>query len=131
MAIFACRPNLLVHDLGASLRFYAEALGFRIGWHWSDRTQRFFTEGETVEPGTALVGRDQAQILLTQHADAAPTWLHFDLDTAADVDALHQEWLGRGTHIDEPPVLRLWGMYEMRLRDPDRNVLRFSSPPVS
>ena len=134
MAIFACRPNLLVHDLGTSLRFYAETLGFHIGWHWSDRQQRFFAGGETAdpgEPGTAMVGRDQAQILLTQHADAAPTWLNFDLDTAADVDACYREWHDRGTHIDEPPVLRPWGMYEMRLRDPDRNVLRFSSPPAS
>ena len=133
MAIFAVRPNLLVHDLGASLRFYAETLGFHVGWHWSDRRQRFFenpvVQADPGEPGTALVGRDKAQVLLTQHAEAAPTWLNFDLDTAVEVDSLYQEWLDGGASIAEPPVLRAWGMYEMRLRDPDRNVLRFSAPP--
>jgi catechol 2,3-dioxygenase-like lactoylglutathione lyase family enzyme len=69
VAIIDCRPNLLVSDLNASLRFYADALGFRVGWQWSDRQTRFLPEGERVdpgEPGTALVGRDNAQIILTR-----------------------------------------------------------------
>lgn len=31
-AIFACRPNLLVRDLAASVEFYVDKLGFRVGW---------------------------------------------------------------------------------------------------
>ena len=132
-AISGCRPNLLVSDLTASLRFYAELLGFRIGWRWSDPQARFLSDderGRCDEPGTALVGRDQAQIFLTQVAGPHTTWLHFDVADAARVDQLFQEWSTRGAAIAEPPVLRPWGMYEMRLHDPDDHVLRFSAPPA-
>lgn len=128
-AIFDCRPNLLVGDLNASLRFYTEALGFRVGWQWSDRQSRFLSEEERVESGTALVGRDQAQILLTQAAGAHTTRLHLDVHTSTQVDQLFAEWSARGASIAEPPTLRAWGMYEMRLHDPDGHMLRISAPP--
>jgi catechol 2,3-dioxygenase-like lactoylglutathione lyase family enzyme len=128
-AIFDCRPNLLVSDLSASLRYYSDALGFRVGWHWSDRRARFLQAGEPGEPGTALVGRDQAQIILTQAAGVHVTWVHLDVHASVQVDRLFQEWSGRGVSIAEPPAERAWGMYEMRLHDPDGHVLRVSSPP--
>jgi predicted lactoylglutathione lyase len=130
-AIFACRPNLLVTDVGASLEFY-RALGFSVGWHWSDRQARFLDSDEPAEPGepgTALVGRDQAQIILTQATGVHTTWLHLDVHTPTQVDRLFEEWSGRGMAIAEAPTLRAWGMYEMRVKDPDGNVLRVSSPP--
>ncbi|MBP2319801.1 catechol 2,3-dioxygenase-like lactoylglutathione lyase family enzyme [Kibdelosporangium banguiense] len=131
-AIFSCRPNLLVADLQASLRFYAESLGFRVGWRWSDRQNRFLAEEEHLdpgEPGTALVGRDRAQIILTQVAGPHSTRLHFDVHTSIQVDALFEEWRANGAAIAEPPKLRPWGMYEMRLHDPDGHMLRVSAPP--
>ncbi|VVJ17972.1 Acetyltransferase [Amycolatopsis camponoti] len=129
-AIFACRPNLLVSDLGTSLDFYSGLLGFRIGWRWSDPRARFLSEGEPHEPGTAMVERDGVQIMLTQAAGAHTTRLHLDVHTAGQVDALFREWRGRGADIAEPPFVRPWGMYEMRLLDPDGTVLRVSSPPA-
>ncbi|WP_372662006.1 GNAT family N-acetyltransferase [Amycolatopsis kentuckyensis] len=130
-AIFACRPNLLVADVVASLGFYADALGFDVGWRWSDRRARFLHDGEPHEPGTALVGRDHVQLMLTQVPGAHTTRLHLDVHTAAQVDRLFREWRERGVDIAEPPFVRPWGMYEMRLHDPDGNVLRVSSPPAS
>jgi|SRR5579859_5326984 len=131
-AITGCRPNLLVTDLDGSLRFYAERLGFHVGWHWSDRRGRFFDKGEDAEPGepgTAIVSRDGVQLLLTQLDGPRGTWLLFDVPTADQVDALFQEWTERGAVITEPPSLRPWGVYEMRLADPDGHVLRVGSPP--
>ncbi|MBO3745069.1 VOC family protein [Streptosporangiaceae bacterium NEAU-GS5] len=131
-AIDGCRPNLLVSDLSASLRFYAEGLGFRIGWRWSDRYSEFVPDGgygEPGEPGTALVGRGKAQLLLTQKAGAHSDWVHLDVHMASQVDRLFEEWRARGVRISEAPVRRPWGMYEMRLFDPDGHVLRVSSPP--
>ncbi len=131
-AIFGCRPNLLVSDLGASLRFYSDSLGFQVGWRWSDRQVGFLQDddhSQPGEPGTALVGRDQAQIILTQATGVHTTWLHLDIHTSTQVDQLFQEWTDRGVLIAEPPTLRAWGMYEMRLRDPDGHLLRVSSPP--
>jgi catechol 2,3-dioxygenase-like lactoylglutathione lyase family enzyme len=133
-AIFDCRPNLLVSDLYVSLRFYALALGFRVGWEWSDRQGRFLSDEEHCEPGepgTALVGRDRAQIIVTQVAGVHTTWLHFDVHTSTQVDHLFEEWSAHGVDIAEPPQLRAWGNYEMRLHDPDGHVLRVSAPPAS
>jgi catechol 2,3-dioxygenase-like lactoylglutathione lyase family enzyme len=132
--ILGCRPNLLVSDLCGSLRFYSDALGFRVGWEWSDRQGRFLPDGERCEPGepgTALVGRDRAQIILTQVAGVHTTWLHLDVHASTQVDRLFEEWGARGVGIAEPPQLRAWGMYEMRLHDPDGHVLRVSSPSGS
>lgn len=126
-AIFACRPNLLVRDLAASVEFYVDKLGFRVGWWWSGPQGRFVEPGGH-ESGTALVGRDQVQILLTQKAGQFGTWLHLDVHTAEQVDALFAEWTGRGVVVAEPPVMRAWGNYELRLSDVDGNVLRVSSP---
>lgn len=132
-AIFDCRPNLLVADLTASVEFYRSVLGFRVGWHWSDRQARFLQAGDRAEPGepgTAVVGRDRAQILLTQVTGVHSTWVHLDVHTRAQVDRLFQEWTDRGADIAEPPAVRPWGMYELRLRDPDGHLLRVSSPPT-
>ncbi|WP_410617451.1 GNAT family N-acetyltransferase [Amycolatopsis sp. lyj-109] len=128
--IFACRPNLLVRDLAASVAFYADVLGFWVGWRWSDRQARFLAGDEPTEPGTALVGRDQVQLMFTQVDGSHTTRLHLDVSSAAQVDELFREWSGRGAEIAEPPFVRPWGMYEMRLHDPDGNVLRVSSPPA-
>ena len=128
--IFACRPNLWVSDLTAALRFYAGLLGFRVGWRWSDARSCFLDADEPTEPGTALVSRDRVQIILTRTAGSHTTRLHLDVHTAAQVDRLCREWRERGADIAEPPFVRPWGMYEMRLQDPDGNVLRVSSPPA-
>ena len=77
----------------------------------------------------ALVHRDRAQVIATQASGVHTTWLHFDVRTSAQVDELFREWADNGAVIAEPPALRPWGMYEMRLHDPDQNVLRVSSPP--
>ena len=96
-AIFAVRPNLLVAKLVTSVEFYERQLGFHVGWRWSDPLGRFLTEDEPlVDPGTALVGRDQAQIILTQRDAERGTWLHLDVHTPDQVDALYAEWRDRG-----------------------------------
>ena len=56
-------------------------------------------------------------------------WLHVDVDHADEIDALYAEWLRAGALISEPPSLRPWDMYEMRVQDLDGHVMRVSSPP--
>jgi catechol 2,3-dioxygenase-like lactoylglutathione lyase family enzyme len=129
-ALAGCRPNLLVDDVAASLRFYADVLGFRVGWRWSDPLGRFLDADEPGPTDTAQVGRDKVLIIFTENPGPHTTWLHLDVHSAAQVDALFEEWTGRGAVIAEPPSLRAWGMYEMRLHDPDGNVLRVSSYPT-
>src|SRR6266545_2576699 len=104
----------------------------RSGWHRSDRQGRFLPDGDRGQPGesgTALVGQDRAEIMLPQATGVHATRLHFDVRTFTQVDQLFRECTDRGVLIAEPATPRPWGMYEMRLHDPDGHVLRVSSPP--
>ncbi|MBL8849594.1 MAG: VOC family protein [Planctomycetaceae bacterium] len=130
--IFDCRPILCVDSVARSIDYYVNVLGFRLGWAWSNEEQRFLQAGETAEPGFALVAIGHVQIMLSQRSQGAPgMWLHLDVETAEQVDALHESWARNSARIDEPPFVRPWGMYEMRVHDPDGHVLRVSSSPRS
>lgn len=128
--LFACRPVLCVENAARSLVYYVEALGFHVGWAWSNEEQRFLQPGDVAAPGFALVGRGKVQIMISEKSQgAAGMWLHLDVASAGQVDALHAEWARNGARILEGPFVRPWGMYEMRVGDLDGHVFRVSSPP--
>jgi len=128
--LFDCRPILCVTNAARSIEYYVEVLGFRLGWAWSGDEQRFLKPGERIDITFALVGRGPVQLMLSQQSQGAPgMWLHLDAQTAEQLDALHATWSERGARIVEPPSVRPWGMYEMRVQDLDGHVLRVSSPP--
>jgi uncharacterized glyoxalase superfamily protein PhnB len=128
--LFDCRPILCVDSVARSINYYVNSLGFRLGWSWSGKEQRFLEPEDKAEPDFALVGRGHVQFMLSQQSQGAPgMWLHLDVQTAEQLDALHDEWARKGTQIAEPPFVRPWGMYELRLRDPDGHTLRVSAPP--
>ena len=126
--IFDCRPLLAVHDMARSLAFYSDVLGFQVGWRWSDSTESFLSDGDQSIPDTALVVRDGVQFILGSQG-VSGTWLHLDVNSAHELDELHAEWSDRGAEIAEPPAVRPWGMYEMRIVDPDGHTFRVSAPP--
>ena len=128
-ALFGCRSNLFVKSVGASLRYYSDFLAFRIGWRWSDEQGRFLEDGEPDEAGTAIVGRDRVQLIITQSLAARPAWVHLDVHMPEQLDQLFLERSDRGARIVEAPAVRPWGMYEMRVTDLDRNTFRVSAPP--
>jgi uncharacterized glyoxalase superfamily protein PhnB len=128
--LFDCRPILCVANAQRSIEYYVTVLGFRLGWAWSNEAQRFLRPGEQLDIGFALVGIGPVQIMLAQQSQgAAGVWLHLDVQTAAQLDALHANWPKRGACILEPPSVRPWGMYELRVQDLDGHVLRVSAPP--
>jgi hypothetical protein len=45
-----------------------------------------------------------------------------------EVDALHEELVGRGVRIDTGPVDQTWGNREMYVKDADGNSIRFIRP---
>lgn len=128
--LFACRPILSVENVGRSIEYYVGTLGFRIGWAWSDLQKKFLQPGDNDTPTFALVGCGNIQLMLSRKSQGAPgMWLHFDVHTADQLDTLHDEWRQKGALITEPPSLRPWGAYEMRMQDPDGHTFRVASPP--
>jgi uncharacterized glyoxalase superfamily protein PhnB len=127
--LFGCRPILRVENVARSIAYYVDILGFRLGFTWSDKEQRFLSPEESCAPTFALVALGQVQLFLSQQSQGAPgTWLHLDAHTAEQVDELHRAWAEKGARIVEPPFVRAWGMYEMRVQDLDSHVLRVSGP---
>ena len=105
-------PILRVRDLAASVRYYADALGFTpAGW------------------GTATftaVSRDGAGLYLCEGEQGhAGTWAWLGVD---DVAVLYEEYCRSGARILRPPRNYPWA-YEMQVEDLDGHVLRIGSEP--
>lgn len=105
-------PILSVADMGRSVRYYVETLGFtNASWGSDDFT---------------CVSRDNASIYLSLRDQGQPgTWVWVGVE---DVAALHEEYKISGALIHHPPEHYPWA-YEMKVGDPDGHVLRFGSEP--
>ena len=106
-------PILRVTDLKASLRWYNAVLSFSTDWQ---------------SAGMASVSRDGRALMLCEGAQGSVggwAWVG-----VTDIAPLHAEFAARGAEIVLPPTNFSWA-YEMRVEDPDGNVLRFGSDPLS
>jgi catechol 2,3-dioxygenase-like lactoylglutathione lyase family enzyme len=103
-----------VGDVGRSLPFFCDRLGFR----------EHFRLGDPVS--YAIVERDAVSIHLMPASDSPETLGHSSIYVfAADVDALHAELQALGCAIEVPPADFVYGMREMSVRDPDGNRITF------
>lgn len=106
-------PVLRISDLGASLRYYTDVLGFTIDWQDNDGSS------------FASVSRDRCNLFLSAGDQGnAGSWMWIG---ASDVDALHEELVARGARVRQPPANYPWGSREVHVEDLDGNVLRFGS----
>ena len=112
------QPVLMSRNIGASIRFYVDRLGFTL-----------LFQDAPVDPKYVGVKRDGVELHLQWHD--AGEWDHpNDRPTyrfaVEDVDGLFEEFCARG--IDDQstkPGDTAWGTYEFHVRDPDRNGLQF------
>ncbi len=105
-------PILRVRKLTDSVRFYVDALGFRLDWEAGD---------------TASVSSEGQAIMLCQGAQGhAETWVWIGIEPG--IDSLHKVYSARGVPIRLEPT-NFSCAYEMRIEDPDGHVLRFGSGP--
>jgi len=127
-------PILNVSDVRASLRWF-EQLGWRTRFVWQPN-------GPSEEPGFAGTGSGEAEIFLCRdgqgsrgtHAPEFPfddttggAWMSWFLDTAADVDAMHDRAEALGLDVTMPPTDMPWGIREFHLRHPDGHTFRIGS----
>jgi catechol 2,3-dioxygenase-like lactoylglutathione lyase family enzyme len=103
---FECaNPILRVEEMGRSLRFYVEQLGFR-NEEWGED----FTCVTRGPAGIYLCEGDQGR-------GGAWVWIGVE-----DARGLHDEFVKAGVNYP-------WAL-EFRVEDPDGNVLRFGSEPL-
>jgi catechol 2,3-dioxygenase-like lactoylglutathione lyase family enzyme len=105
-------PVLASLDLKETLDFYTVRLGFKVRGRFEDY---------------AIVSRDDAEIHFWKCGDR-----HIAENTscyvrAAGIQALYEEFTGRGLTLKEP-VNQPWGMKELYVIDPHGNLLKFGEP---
>lgn len=123
-------PELVCSEIGRSLRFYVDVLGFAIVY-------------ARPEEGFAMLDREGARLMLDQRTDGPRTWLTGPLDppfgrginlqiAVADVDALHARVLASGLTLFLAMEERWYrvdaaerGNRQFLVQDPDGYLLRF------
>lgn len=101
---------LAVPDLEATAAYFRDALGFRLEW--------------PTGIGWQLATRGSVRIMIGHCPDAMlPSAMgdhsYFGYLNVANVDALHEEFVGRGAIILQPPADRPHGMREFLVGTPD------------
>ena len=114
-------PFFLVADVVKAAEYYRDKLGFTIrGYFFED------------PPVFAMVARDRLTIMLSVmergRGGSNRQWKGEALDayiSVDDVDALYAELHRTGADIVGPPVMRVYGMKELEIRDLDGYVICF------
>jgi predicted enzyme related to lactoylglutathione lyase len=108
-------PEIPAIDLGESIRYYEEKLGFQLVM-------------EIPSASYAIVERDGVAIHLFQIQQGqaqSPVGMHLFTDQIEDLFA---EVTGRGAQISQAIVRKPWGNRDFRLLDPAGNELKFTEP---
>lgn len=119
--ITTAAAQLLVEDLDRSLRFYEGVLRFSVDFVYEDFYASVTREGGTVHLKQARkLTADREHRREHEHLD-----VYFD---TTGVDALCDEFVGRGARILRRVEVRPWGRRDFYLEDPDGYILCFSAP---
>jgi uncharacterized glyoxalase superfamily protein PhnB len=113
-------PILFARDVSASAAFFQEKLGFEIDFLYGD--EPFYgsvSRGEVClhlrfvhQPNfTELAAREVSLILATVEV--------------SDVQAMFEEFNGRGVEFAQAPTRQIWGGTDFHIRDLDGNVISF------
>ena len=108
-------PVFAVSDLGASVDFYQNKLGFSVEWTWGDPATR------------AGVSLDGVEVHLDCAGSGAPPGPSVAYCHMEDVDSYYAACTERGVSFLLELGQRPWGMRDFRVVDPDGNRLGFGS----
>ncbi len=111
-------PRLPVADLGRSLAFYRDLLGFRADVLWPDDTPTF-----------AILVRDDARLAFftpTPERPGKPGYAEISVE-ATGVAALHDAVAPRW-RVEWGPEVYAYGRREFAVRDPDDYLVIFTEP---
>jgi len=115
--ILGAIPVIPVTDSTRSRAFYCDRLGFTHEWTYHPH------EGQA-DPAYMGLQWDEAFIHLSSFGGDGHQKTVVVL-AVADVDALHQELVDRGTPVALEPTDQSWGNRELYVDDPDGNSIRF------
>jgi uncharacterized glyoxalase superfamily protein PhnB len=105
-------PILYVRDFSEAMNYYTEKLLFERLWEWGD------------PPDFGAVRLGKVEIFFCLNGQGHPgTWLSIFME---DVDDYFERITRLGADVIEGPTDYPWGCREVRVRDPNQHVIRFS-----
>jgi catechol 2,3-dioxygenase-like lactoylglutathione lyase family enzyme len=102
-------PVLSVRSIDQSIAFYRELLGYEVEWNAGS---------------VCSIVRDGCPIMLQAKGDPEPGTVWIGMVD----DSLYATILNAGATVLQPPTRRSWA-YEMKVADPDGNVLWLGADP--
>lgn len=112
-------PQFLVSNLGDAIAFYEARLGFTRDFVYGDFYASVSRDGAPIHLKCALkLDAERAHRRSGEHLDA--------FVDVSEVQALHDELVGRGAPISKPLGQRPWGTLDFHVEDPDGYILCFS-----
>lgn len=119
MTIRQIAPQFLVDDLGRSLAFYVEQLGFTQAIAWQDSYASVERDGQSIHLKRASkIAADRTNRHDNEHLDA-----YIEVTNA---ESLCREFEARGVALMKALTDRPWGTRDFYVQDPDGYVLGFS-----
>jgi catechol 2,3-dioxygenase-like lactoylglutathione lyase family enzyme len=116
------RTMLAVNDLGDTVAFYVEVLGFSLEGTW----------GRAHGPSTwCALDYGPGTLMFTQRVAGEgdrPTMTGSLYFYPSSLDRYYETLIERGAHPLSAPVDREWGMREFAIEDPDGYLLLFGEP---
>jgi len=108
-------PELPVGNIARAAVYYEKCLGFHWDWGTNDIGQvskgecRLFLTDDSFREGTST---------------RAPEVISINLNSKAEVDALHEAWNNSGARIVSDPESKPWNLHEFTAMDLDGNLFR-------
>lgn len=110
-------PQLLVADIGASIEFYTQKIGFELDFRYEDFYAGIIKDGYSIHLKLGSPSLEDRQHKLK----------HDDLDivfSIEDVETLYNDFVNKGIQITQPLCKRPYGK-EFYIADPDGYILAF------
>ena len=102
-------PVLAISNFDRSIEFFRRVLGFGLEWNAGS---------------ICSVGRDGSSIMLQSHEQVVPTTVWIGIDDDSMFDSIQSS----GAKVVQPPSNKPWA-YEMKIADPDGNILWLGAEP--
>jgi uncharacterized glyoxalase superfamily protein PhnB len=116
-------PTMTANDLQRSIRFY-EGLGFKINEKMEEGGKLL---GVMMEAGGATLGISQDDFAKGKDR-VKGVGMRLYLETDQDIDAIAQQAIQAGVHLDQGPAPLPWGPMGFTVTDPDGFRLTISKP---
>lgn len=110
-------PVLAVRDVQVSLRFYCDLLEFQRDWG-----------GDGEMSDIASVSRDDQPIMLQRRKQAGSGCVWIGVSSLVSLWNLVRS--NAAVHVVQPPTNHRWAL-EMKIQDPDGNILWFGTDPLT